>query len=738
MSGGISLLSILFDSVTLTLAFVFLLLLLWHDRRKRQTQILSIFLIVLIAWNAGLMLVRASSLVGHGSTGLFIGIALVEGGIAASNVAFYTFISTLAGNRSPRLIRIAIMAIITIVTLRFAFSAWIWSSSSAIDVIEQPRFDGLPVLFYLFYAGMALITLYTQRRKITGTFVRLGSILFASGQFLTLVNSNIGISSLSTHVSSMGALFMVLSIVDAEMIRPLAERSRQVATLYQVGQEIAGQPRLIPVLEEISRQAASWVNGDAGGVFLRQTDDELVFVAGHNMPISYIGHTLRLGDGLAGLAAQTRRAQRVENYHHDMLGQSPDFPHAMSAFGSMIAVPITSREQVSGVLIAITGTQGRLLRADDVYRLELLAPQAALVIGYTNVLELKTKLAETIEDNRQQLETVLISTESPVIAVDRHMHLIFANPAAYSVLALDDAQLGDNIITKLPIEIIRPNLRALAHDLRQGNNHIFEIILNSRTYQCHLARLGLNRRGGWVAVLNDVTQLKELDRMKGEMIRMVSHDLKNPLMAAMLQIDLIRYRNGGESTESVDIMERQLERMGRIIRGVLDVERLRNGTLKLSPTYIAPILEKAIDDLRRLADEAGIFLNYESAGDLAILCDEDHAERAVSNLIENAIKFTPRGGTVSIRVAAQPDVILVLVKDTGVGIPESIQPKIFQRFFRGQQRGFEYATGTGLGLALVRAIMESHRGAVWFESRENEGTTFYLRFQRAEEPLDLL
>lgn len=737
MDGSVNLVNILFDGVALVLAFVFLLLLLWHDRRKRQTQILAIFLIVLITWNTGLMLVRATLFIGENSPTVFVGIALIEGGIAASNVAFYTFISALAGNRSPRLIRVAIIAIAAIVAMRFAFTAWLWSSANVVGAVGDPRADGLPTLFYLFYASMALGTLYTQRRKITSNLVRIGSVLFALGQFLAFVNINVGIASLSTNVSSLGALLIVLSIVDAEMIRPLSERDRQVATLHKVGQEIAGQPRLIPVLEEIARQAAEWVGGDAGGIFLRR-EQELVFVAGYNMPSSYTGHILRLSDGICGLAARTGRAQRVENYKQDLASENPDFPHAMSAFGSMIAVPIVSREQISGVLIAVTGTQGRLLRADDVYLLELLAPQAALVIGYTGLLDLKTSLAETIENNRQQLETVLISTESPVVAVDRKMHLIFANPAAYTILELEDATVGDDITTKLPVEIFRLNLKNLVHDLRVGNSHIFEIILSNRTYQCHLARLGGYRGGGWVAVLNDVTQLKELDRMKGEMIRMVSHDLKNPLMAAMLQIDLIRYRNGGESNESIDIMERQMERMGRIIRGVLDVERLRNGSLRLTPAYVAPIVEKAVDDLRRLADEAGIQIDYEAPDDLAILCDEDHTERAISNLIENAIKFTPHNGQVSIRAAAQEDTIIIIVKDNGVGIPESIQPKIFQRFFRGQQRGFEYATGTGLGLALVRAIMDNHKGHVWFESREGEGTTFYLRFQRATEPVDLL
>jgi len=736
MDSDASLISVLFDGVTLALAFVFLLLLLWHDRRKRQTQTLAMFLVVLMAWNVGLMLVRASIMVGQNSTTLFVGIALVEGGIAASNVAFYAFISTLAGNRSPRLTQVAIISIVAVVAMRLTFSLWALSSENLSNVTVQPRVDGLPIMFYLFYTGMALNTLYSQRRKITSKSVRIGGSLFAGGQFLALVNTNVGISSLATNASAMGALFIVLSIVDSEIIRPLAERDRQVATLHKVGQEIAGQPRLTPVLQEIARQAAEWVGGDAGGIFLRDAD-ELVFVAGYNMPNLYTGHRLGLDSGVAGLVVRTGRAQRVENYKLDLIDTQPDFPYAAIAFGSMIAVPIVSREQVSGVLMAVTGTQGRLLRADDVYRLELLAPQAALVIGYTGLLDLKTTLAEAIEDNRQQLETVLVSTESPVIAVDRRMHLIFANPAASVILGLADVQIGDNITTKLPVEMIPFNLKALAQDLKINNGHIFEVILNTRTYQCHLARLGRLRGGGWVAVLNDVTQLKELDRMKGEMIRMVSHDLKNPLMAAMLQIDLIRYRNNGQSTGPVDIIEHQMERMNRIIRGVLDVERLRNGSLRLTPGYVAPIIEKAVSDLQRLADEAGITIDYEASDELVILCDEDHVERAISNLVENAIKFTGRGGIVSIRGVAQEEAVIILVKDSGVGIPEEIQPKIFQRFFRGQQRGFEYATGTGLGLALVRAIMENHKGLVWFDSREGEGTTFYLRFQRTQELPDM-
>jgi two-component system phosphate regulon sensor histidine kinase PhoR len=516
------------------------------------------------------------------------------------------------------------------------------------------------------------------------------------------------------------------------MIRPLAERSRQVETLHHVNQEIVGQPQLLKVLDEIAKRAIEWVNGDAGGVFLLQ-GDQLVFAVAHNMPESYLGLHLPVEHGVAGQTVRTGRSQYIEAYHIDWKGV-PDFPHAKLAFGSVIAVPITSKDVTYGVLIAVTGKQGRLLRRDDVYRLELLAPQAALTLGYASLLDIKTALAEKIEESRLQLETLLFSTESPVIAIDRKMHLIFANPAAYEVIGLGESVVGDNITTKLPLHLFMDDWREIVRGLNRDNSVIFEVTLGKRIYQCHLARLGRLKMGGWVAVLNDVTQLKELDRMKGEMIRMVSHDLKNPLMSAMLQIDLMRYRNHDHPDDTIDQMERQLERMDRIIRGVLDVERLRSGSLKLSPAYAGPIVEKAVDDLRRLAQDSGVEVSHEVDHTAAILCDEAQAERAVSNLVENAIKFTPRGGSVTVRMAVQEEHVIVMVRDSGIGIPADIQPLVFQRFFRGRQKGFEYATGTGLGLALVQAIMDSHQGHVWFESREGDGTVFYLRFKRANLP----
>jgi signal transduction histidine kinase len=245
-----------------------------------------------------------------------------------------------------------------------------------------------------------------------------------------------------------------------------------------------------------------------------------------------------------------------------------------------------------------------------------------------------------------------------------------------------------------------------------------------------------------VAVLNDITQLKELDRLKSEMVRWASHDLKNPLTAAMLYIDLLKEElavHGNADVEhSLVTIEKQLERMNRIIRGILDLERLKTMTTANELCHPTKIIQNAIDEMRELAVDRQICLEVSIDSDVPdFLGDSQQFERALINLIENAIKFTPAGKhTVWIAARSKGDQIIFQVKDEGIGIPETLQDQVFDRFFRGQQKGqvgAEHVSGSGLGLSLVKTIVENHHGKVWLESRVGAGTTFYVALPQASE-----
>jgi two-component system phosphate regulon sensor histidine kinase PhoR len=265
---------------------------------------------------------------------------------------------------------------------------------------------------------------------------------------------------------------------------------------------------------------------------------------------------------------------------------------------------------------------------------------------------------------------------------------------------------------------------------------VVEVDYDKRTYLCHVATVGERSIEGFVGVFNEITSLKELDRMKSEMIRMASHDLKNPLMGAMLHIDLAR-ENPTQVAESLEVIELQLERMNRIIRGVLDLEQVRRGLEKKSLCDGVIIASAVWKDLKRMAIERQIELCLEIDDEQephSFLGDPNQIERALINLVENGIKFTDAGGKVTLTVWKDALQVYFAVEDNGVGIPKDIQPMIFERFFRGGQKGVEHVSGSGLGLSIVKTIVEQHGGQLEVESAGDAGagTRFTVSFPQVE------
>lgn len=718
--------TIVLDGVVLALTFSFVLLLIWHNLSKRHIALLVTLLALVVAWNLGSIITKLADQFALGSTIVSAAAVVHDAGFAASSVAFYAFASSLTGTRAAPLLRAAWLGIGAVVIARLMFSPLVLVESGQTTAQLSP----LPMLLFFAYSMFGVYQLFANRRKLTSPTILSGAALFVVGQGLTFANPALGIVTISTNLCSGGLLLMTIGVIRREIIRPLAEREQQIAALHSLSKEIAGQPQLDEVLGQIALQATNWIGGDAAGVFLRD-DDQLYLAATYNLPSSYRGLKMSIDNGVCGQTVRSEKAQLVENYRRDWRFE-PDLPLADHAFGSFTAVPLTYQGSVAGVLFVVSGHQGRMFRSDDVFRLELLAPQAAVAIAYSALLDQQQRLLRQIEANSAQLESLLLSTENPVIAVDRRLNVLFANPAALNLL--DVEQDTDVSRIRIPAQYFPPSLKALARDLQLFKVHEYEIGLDSVTYQCHVARLGKIRHEGWVAVMHDVSRLKELDRMKGEMIRMVSHDLKNPLMGAMLNVDLLRTREDAALNDSLDALDRQLDRMDRIIRGVLDLERIRTGRLQRLPHEVYPIVTKVIQDLDRTRLDKGVSITNAVDPALILEVDGDQFERALSNLVENAIKFSEQGSRVTVEseVRESDRQIAIHVKDTGIGIPAEIQSQVFDRFFRGRQRGFEHVSGSGLGLALVKAIMELHSGAVSLKSVEGQGSCFTLLFGMTE------
>jgi signal transduction histidine kinase len=391
--------------------------------------------------------------------------------------------------------------------------------------------------------------------------------------------------------------------------------------------------------------------------------------------------------------------------------------------------------------------------------LEMLGAQAAVAIDHSRRVNQQSALTQQVEAAHNQLQSLLVSTENPVLAVNRHFELIFANPAAqrmFDLPAPQNASLSDALAAaddatqhkwpSTPQRAIQPitqllprtafpsDIRRALRELRQQRVHIYEVSHAGKVYLCHLAYIGgaQHSERGWVAVLNDVTQLIELDRLKSEMIRMTSHDLKNPLQGALANLELLKDDladvDNSEINESVATIEKQLYRMYRIISGILDLERVKSGQRSVEACAPAPLVQHTVDELQPFAQEKHITLRCQIAPNLPdFYGDAEQFERALSNLIENAIKFTPPEGQVWVTAAQQDNALTFTVRDTGVGIPAALHDKVFERFYRAQQKGVEHVSGSGLGLSLVQAIVQNHGGTIQLRSAEGVGTTFIVQ-----------
>ncbi len=708
------------------------MIVLWYDPRKELNQFFAVFLCMVLVWNIGSLLLQVSSITLNNPSLVGMAVGIMELGYTGSSIAIYSLTTVLIGVHTRRFRFLAIASLGIVVAYRFLL---ILVDADTVQFdgnrITAYQFQPLFPLFYLVFDGITLFLLWRFRRKFRSQGMVFGVLVFLAGQSLMFVNPDFAVASLTTTISSIGALIISFAVIQQEIMQPLAERNSQMEAMHKVTLSVSSQIAFSSVLNVIAEQAARWLNADAAGILLAEGDasshtNVLRMAAVYELPQQYINTVIPVGQGVVGRTASLQQTLRVDNYSRDWR-EAEDFPLAHETFGSVVCVPLTYANNTIGILMVVSGKQSRVFDDQDVHMLEMLCDQAAVAVAHSYLFANQQDLTKQIEDARKQLEAVLSSTDNPVVAVDRKLRLIFANRAARSLFPIPTTE--GQLTQHIPITVLPQNGYETLRAIRRTGGYIYEVTIDDRDFMCHLASLGENQ--GWVAVLNDVTQLKELDRMKSEMVRMASHDLKNPLMGAMAYVDLLRDELSEfdyyGSDETIKTLEWQLERMNRIIRGVLDVERVRSVQAKRDLCSPGNLVNDALDELSRFIANEDVEVEQYVQDDLpAFLGDYEQFRRVLVNLLENAVKFTTVNGKVCVKVYEENSQIIFEVSDNGVGIPESIQPHVFDRFYRGQQKAVAHVTGSGLGLSLVKTIVDNHQGRVWLDSQENAGSTFYV------------
>ena len=394
---------------------------------------------------------------------------------------------------------------------------------------------------------------------------------------------------------------------------------------------------------------------------------------------------------------------------------------AVLPISSFIAIALHSHDRFQGI-IWIGYRQPHQFNQTERNLLQTLAGQAAVLVE-------NARLFATAEGGRRRLAAVLASTTDAVIVTDQTNRILLINRALERLFDLKANQvIGRSLADVIQVKEL---VAALSGEGERGRN--LEIPIGDNTIFYANASTIYNNEGqemGHVAVLHDITHLKEIDEMKSDFVRTVSHDLRNPLTFMRGYTTMLPMV--GEVNEDqqkyIDKIQGGIEQMRRLVDDLLDLSRIEAGVDLNSETIeVEPLLTDLASEHWQHAHLKGLKIDVAVTPNLPpIHGDRVLIRQAITNLLTNSIKYAPDSGQIMLKAKSVNGEMVFSVQDHGPGIPKQHQMRLFEKFYRAKQKGEERVKGVGLGLAIVKSIAERHGGRAWCYSQQGNGSTFYI------------
>ena len=501
----------------------------------------------------------------------------------------------------------------------------------------------------------------------------------------------------------------------AQTRRQMERHLQELDALYTIGKTVTATLDLDQVLAQVVEAAANMTRAEEGLLMLvDESTSELYLRAAKNVDKGLArGLRVRVDDSLLGRVVKSRRP---------ILVAGPDLQKIKTAYliKALLYVPLTlAPDRTIGVLGVSNKISEQPFTERDVLLLSAMADYAAIAIE-------NAQLFSAVETERSELEAVLRGTEDAVIVLDQEKRVLLCNPAARKDFHIETLDVTGRALS----DVVRSQaLRDLfERPPSVGQPVRAEVQLaDNRTLQVQISAIeGL----GYAAVMQDITHLKELDRIKSEFVAVVSHDLRTPLTAIRGYVELLS-RVGPlnpQQTEFVSRVLRSMKTISDLIGDLLDIGRIEAGLeQEMAPCQLESIVRQAAESLQAVANEKHHTLILNIMPNLPPLQgNARRLEQVFTNLIGNAIKYTPDAGKIDVTLKAKGPYLVLDVSDNGFGIPLEDQPHVFEKFYRVRNDETADIGGTGLGLSIVRSVVEKHGGRVWVESKPGEGSTFIV------------
>ena len=604
---------------------------------------------------------------------------------------------------------------------------------------------------------------------------------------------------------------MAIVLENQRLYTGMARRIAELAALQETSVAVTAHHDLESLLAILVERATALLHGESGMVsLLDEATGQLRIASEFNVYPSVRGKTTRLGEGVAGIVAQTGEPVLIPDYEAQ---PNRALLFADHVIGALAEVPLRWKGKPLGVLAVFSGRSGRTFAQEDLSLLSLFADQAAAALSSARLFDETQRHLQRAEQRRRELALINRISESisAILNPDEllsqvvellserfgyyHVHIFLIDEGGkYLVARAGSGVVGRQLVAdKYRLEIASRGLCSLAVNTAQtilvrdvskdpryqnceqlsatrseiavpmklggrvvgvldvqsdrvrafveADQFMLETLADQVAIALENARLyrDLAERAGELAAAND--ELKALDRMKDEFVQTVSHELRTPLTFIRGYVELLLDGTMGDLTQeqrnSLHIVSERTGNIINLVNDIISLTRAESIELVLGRIDLAKIAQSSVESARAVTAPAGIHLEAEIVPDLPpVQGDPQRLSQVFDNLIGNAIKFSPNGGRVLVRLDANDSHVRGEVTDEGIGIPSDQLERIWDRFYQVDSTTTRQFGGTGLGLAIVKQLVEAHGGHVGVCSVVGGGSTFRFTVPRADTRAD--